>query len=182
MTTGKGLLRDEVEVPEKVTVTIEKDGMIKVKGPNGEVSRRLHDPRITIEKHGGKLLIHSDLQRAKVKALVGTYGAHLRNMVVGVTKGFEYKMKIVYAHFPIKAAVKGETFVIENFLGEKCPRKTSILGSTKVQIKGDQVVLTGPDVEQVGQTAANIERATKIKGFDPRIFQDGIYITEKPGR
>jgi large subunit ribosomal protein L6 len=91
-------------------------------------------------------------------------------------------MKIVYAHFPIKAAVKGDTFVIENFLGEKSPRKTSILGSTKVQVKGDQVVLTGPDVELVGQTAANIERATKIKGFDPRIFQDGIYITEKPGR
>jgi large subunit ribosomal protein L6 len=182
MTTGKGLLRDEVEVPEKVNVSIEKDGTIKVKGPHGEISRKLHDPRITVEKHGNKVQIHSDLQRAKVKALIGTYGAHLRNMIVGVTSGFEYKMKIVYAHFPIKAAVKGDTFVIENFLGEKSPRKTSILGSTKVQVKGDQVVLTGPDVELVGQTAANIERATKIKGFDPRIFQDGIYITEKPGR
>lgn len=182
MTTGKGLLRDEVAVPEKVNVTLEKDGTVKVKGPNGEVSKRLHDPRITVEKHGNKILIHSEVERAKVKALVGTFGAHLRNMMVGVTKGYEYKMKIVYAHFPIKASVKGDTFVIENFLGEKSARKTNILGSTKVQVKGDQVVLNGPDVEHVGQTAANIERATKIKGFDPRIFQDGIYITEKPGR
>jgi large subunit ribosomal protein L6 len=103
-------------------------------------------------------------------------------MLVGATKGFEYKMKIVYAHFPIKTAIKGDTFVIENFLGEKFPRKTKILGVTKVQVKGDQVVLNGPNVEDVGQTAANIEKATKIKGFDPRVFQDGIYITEKPGR
>jgi large subunit ribosomal protein L6 len=91
-------------------------------------------------------------------------------------------MKIVYAHFPIKTAIKGDTFVVENFLGEKCPRKTKILGDTKVTVKGDQVLLNGPNVEDVGQTAANIERATKIKGFDPRVFQDGIYIVEKPGR
>jgi len=43
-------------------------------------------------------------------------------------------------------------------------------------------VLNGPNLEDAGQTAANIERATKIKGFDPRVFQDGIYIIEKPGR
>jgi large subunit ribosomal protein L6 len=181
MTGKKGMLSDKIDVPEKVTVTIQ-DGVVKVKGPNGEVSKRLHDPRITIEKHGDHVMVSSKTDRAKEKALLGTYAAHLRNMMNGVTKGFEYKMKIVYAHFPIKSAVKGDVFLIENFLGEKCPRKTKILGATKVVIKGDQVVLTGADVEQVGQTAANIERATKIKGFDPRIFQDGIYITEKPGR
>ncbi len=124
----------------------------------------------------------SEMPRKKEKALLGTYGAHIRNMIVGVTKGYEYKMKIVFAHFPIKASVKGDTFMIENFLGEKHPRKARILGITKVNVKGDLVDLTGPDVEAVGQTAANIERATKIKGFDPRVFQDGIYIIQKPGR
>src|SRR4030065_2566176 len=91
-------------------------------------------------------------------------------------------MKMVSAPFPIKASVNGDTFMIENFLGEKYPRKAKILGATKVNVKGDLVDLTGPDVEAVGQTAANIERATKIKGFDPRVFQDGIYIIQKPGR
>ncbi len=70
-------------------------------------------------------------------------------------------------------------FVIENFLGERSPRRTRIVGETKVVVQGDQVVLTGSNVEDVGQTAANIERATKIRGFDPRVFQDGIYITSK---
>ncbi|HEX9909081.1 MAG TPA: 50S ribosomal protein L6 [Thermoplasmata archaeon] len=176
-----GLIKEEIEVPEKVQVTLEA-GNVKVKGPQGEVSRSLWHPKIRIEKKGKHVVVSSEMGRRKEKALVGTYTAHIKNMVVGVTTGFEYKMKIVYAHFPIKASVKGDTFVIENFLGEKSPRKTSILRGTKVAIKGDVVELSGADVEAVGQTAANIERATKIKGFDPRVFQDGIYITQKPGR
>jgi len=176
-----GLLKDEIEIPEKVQVSLH-EGVVKVKGPQGEVSKRLVHPRIKVEVKGKHVVVSSEMPRKKEKALVGTYGAHIRNLLVGATKGFEYKMKIVYAHFPIKTAIKGDTFVIDNFLGEKFPRKTKILGSTKVQVKGDQVVLNGPNVEDVGQTAANIERATKIKGFDPRVFQDGIYIIEKPGR
>lgn len=177
-----GLLKEEIEVPEKVQVTLEPGGTVKVKGPLGEVSRRLAHPRVKVERKGTHIVVSSELPRKREKALVGTYASHIRNMIEGVTKGFEYRMKIVYAHFPIKASVKGSTFVIENFLGEKSPRKTEILGATKVTVKGDIVELTGPDVEAVGQTAANIERATKIKGYDPRVFQDGIYIIQKPGR
>lgn len=176
-----GLLKDEIEIPEKVQVSVQ-DRIVKVKGPQGEVSKQLHHPKVKIEVKGKHVAVQSEFPRKREKALVGTYGAHIRNMIRGATDGFEYKMKIVYAHFPIKTSVKGSTFMIENFLGEKSPRKTKILGSTKVEIKGDQVLLKGPNVEDVGQTAANIERATKIKGFDPRVFQDGIYIVEKPGR
>lgn len=176
-----GMLKDEIDVPEKVQFSFE-EGVVKVKGPQGEVTKKLSDPRIRIEKKGKKVLITTETARAKEKALLGTFGAHIRNMFVGVTNGFEYKMKIVYAHFPIKASIKGDVFLVENFLGEKSPRKTKILGATKVSIKGDMVVLTGANVEDVGQTAANIERATKVRGFDLRIFQDGIYIIEKPGR
>ena len=81
----------------------------------------------------------------------------------------------------MKASVKGPEFVIENFLGEKHPRRAKILGDTKVEVSGDQVILKGTDIEKVSQTAANIEQATRIRGFDPRIFQDGIYITKKAG-
>jgi large subunit ribosomal protein L6 len=176
-----GMLKDEIDIPDKVQVTI-LNGVVKVKGPKGEVSKKLLHPRVKLEAKGKTVVVWSEFPRKQEKALMGTYGAHVRNMLKGASEGFEYRMKIVYAHFPIKAAVRGEIFVIENFLGEKSPRKTKILGSTKVEVKGDQVTLKGPNVEDVGQTAANIERATKIKGFDPRIFQDGIYITEKPGR
>lgn len=176
-----GYMVDEIELPKGVQVTVE-GGTVKAKGPKGEVSKRLSHPNISVESKGGKVVVSCEMPDKRDKALSGTFGAHIRNMVEGVTNGFEYRMKIVYAHFPIKASVKGDTFVIENFLGEKHPRTTRILGATKVTVKGDQVVVQGPDVEAVGQTAANIETATKIKGYDPRVFQDGIYITEKPGR
>jgi large subunit ribosomal protein L6 len=155
-----GLHNDEIEVPDKVQVTLGEDGTVKVKGPLGEMSRKLYSPKVRIVMNGKAVVVSVRTSRAKHRAL----------------------MKIVYAHFPIKASVKGDVFLIENFLGEKAPRKAAILGKTKVTVKGDQVLLSGVNIEEVGQTAANIEKATKIKGFDPRIFQDGIYITEKAGR
>jgi large subunit ribosomal protein L6 len=100
-------------------------------------------------------------------------------MIQGVTEGFEYKMKTVYSHFPIKTTLQEKQIIIDNFLGEKYPRKANILGETTVEIKGDEIILTGADIEQVSQTAANIERATRIKKRDRRVFQDGIYITQK---
>ena len=70
-------------------------------------------------------------------------------------------------------------FVIDNFIGERHPRTSKIVGSTRIKISGDKVTVTGPDKEETGQTAANIEQATVIKGYDIRVFQDGIYITKK---
>jgi large subunit ribosomal protein L6 len=89
-------------------------------------------------------------------------------------------MKIVYAHFPMTVKVQGKTVTIDNFLGERSPRVAKIIGDdVKVQVKGDDVTITGINKEHVGQTMANIEQATKIKRRDPRIFQDGIYLVDK---
>jgi large subunit ribosomal protein L6 len=71
--------------------------------------------------------------------------------------------------------------VIENFLGEKSPRKTPVRGDTEVQVDGEELTLTGPDKEAVGQTAADIEQLTRVTDKDTRVFQDGVYITAKPG-
>jgi len=169
-----------VEIPPGVEVGLVGNEVV-VAGKGVTLRRKLSHPRIQITIEGQRAKVRCEFPRRREGALVGTFAAHLRNMIVGVTQGFTYEMKIVYSHFPVKAGVKGPEFVIENFLGEKFPRRTRILGDTKVEVKGDQVVLTGPDLEAVGQTAANIEHATRIRGFDPRIFQDGIYITKKAG-
>ena len=175
-----GLLEETVEIPDGVQVRLEGDEVI-VSGKGHTLRRKLSHPRVHIVVEGKAAKVRCEFPRRKEAALFGTFVAHLRNMVLGVTDGFAYEMKIVYSHFPLKATVKGPEFIIENFLGEKFPRKTRILGETKVEVNGDQVLLSGPDVEAVGQTAANIEQATRIRGFDPRIFQDGIYITKKAG-
>ena len=173
-----GLLDERVKIPDGVTVTVEA-ATVRVRSGKHALERQMWHPRVRLAVEGGEVRITCELPKRKDKAIAGTYAAHVRNMIQGVRTGWRYRMKIVYSHFPMKASVKGAEFVIENFLGERHPRKAAILGGTKVSVEGDQVVLEGPDLEAVSQTAANIERTTKIKGFDPRVFQDGIYITSK---
>jgi large subunit ribosomal protein L6 len=175
-----GELNEILDVPDGVKVKFDSvAGKLEVKGSLGTLSRTFVHPKLKIIHKGKNIQIFCDMPRKKDLALFGTWRAHIRNMLSGVTDGFEYKMKIVYAHFPIKTRVQDEFVVIENFLGEKQPRKAKIIGETKVKISGDQIILNGIDLEHVSQSAANIELATRIKNFDPRIFQDGIYITEK---
>jgi len=100
-------------------------------------------------------------------------------MIKGVTKGFTYKLKIVFSHFPITVKIKEKTLIIENFTGERNPRKAKIMGDTKVTVKGDDIIVQGINLEDVSQTAANIQNATKIRRKDPRVFLDGIYVYEK---
>jgi len=165
-------------IPDGVKVNL-KDNNLEIKGPKGTVSRIFSHPKIRLEIGKTDVTVVTDLPKKKEYALTGTWAAHVSNMLKGVVDGFEYKMKIVYSHFPIKTSVKPDKLVIENFLGERHPREAKIMPEVDVNVSGDMVTVTGIDVEHVGQTAANIEKATYIKNYDPRIFQDGIYIVEK---
>ena len=171
-------IREEIEIPEGVEVIIENNE-VSVKGPNGEDSRKFTYPNVSINKEDDVVVLHTAFPKKKDKAMIGTTRAHLNNMIIGVTDGFEYHMKIVYAHFPMNVKVQNDVVVIDNFLGERHPRSAKIVGDSKVAVKGDEVTITGINKEHVGQTMANLEQATKIKGRDPRVFQDGIYLTSK---
>jgi len=172
------VVRKEVEIPEGVRVEID-NGRVIVEGEKGKLERILYHPKIRVEKKDNRVVVECEFARKKEAALVGTFAAHIRNMIKGVTEGFIYKMKIVYSHFPMKVNVKDGEVIIENFLGEKFPRKAKIFGNVKVEVKGDEVIIEGINREEVGQTAANIEFATKVRDRDIRVFQDGIYIVSK---
>ncbi|MDW8011140.1 MAG: 50S ribosomal protein L6, partial [Sulfolobales archaeon] len=101
------------------------------------------------------------------------------NAIDGVTRGYRYRLKIVYSHFPISVRVDGDRVVIENFIGEKAPRVARVVGDVKISVSKTDVVVEGCDLEAVSQTAANIEQATKIRKLDRRVFVDGIYIYER---
>ena len=168
----------QVEIPEGVAVTVDGN-TVTVKGPKGEVTRQLSYPEIEIRKEDSCLIVNSRLDRKRHRAMVGTLAAHIGNMVAGVTRGYEYKMKVVYSHFPIQLKAASDQLIINNFLGERKSRSAKILPGTKVDIGKDEVVVSGIDKERVGQTMANIEQATRVRGFDIRIFQDGIYLVDK---
>lgn len=168
----------QIEIPEGVEVKV-ADSTVTVKGPKGQLSRRLWYPGIEISKAESNLVVNSKINRKRQRAMVGTLAAHISNMIAGVTNGFEYKMKVVYSHFPIQLKASPSELVISNFLGERRPRSASILSGTKVDLGKDELTVLGIDKEKVGQTMANIEQATRVKGFDVRVFQDGIYLVEK---
>lgn len=168
----------KVEIPEGVKVNI--DGKrVEVIGEKGRLVRDFSNSPVSINIEDNQVVVYTDDTRRRAVAMVGTVCAHIRNMIKGVTKGFTYKLKIVYAHFPISVKVEGDKILIENFLGERAPRVAKIVGNTKVIVKKDDIILQGINIEEVGQTAANIEQATKIKNKDPRKFLDGIYVYEK---
>jgi len=171
----------EVNVPSDVEVKIEGK-RVEVKGPLGSLQKDFSHARdISIKMTDGKIILETYYPKKKQLAVLGSVRSHVRNMIAGVTKGYKYVMKIAYAHFPISVKFipeQGE-LVIENFLGEKSPRKAKILPGVNVKVEKDDVILTGTDVEAVGQSAANIQQATKIKEKDPRVFQDGIYVYRK---
>lgn len=188
--------RAEITLPDDVSAEIDHLDLT-VSGPDGEVTRRLWYPDVTVsietitveqetddgeteEQEVEAVVIESDTETAKTNATIGTFESHVHNIVLGVTEGWEYRMEVLYSHFPMQVNVEGEEIIIENFLGERAPRKTSIHGDTTVEVDGEEISLSGPNKEDVGQTAADIEQLTRVSGKDTRVFQDGVYITEKP--
>ncbi|MCI4331858.1 MAG: 50S ribosomal protein L6 [Thermoplasmata archaeon] len=169
-----------VPVPKGATLRA-KDGRITAEGPLGSVHRPFPTDVLDLKVVGSEatLTLKIPPNRKTAKSLLHTWERHLANLGGGVTKGFQAKMKVVAAHFPMKVAVKDSSLVIENFLGEKYPRTAHLLPGVTASVEGEFVVLSGHDIEIVGQSAANIERTTKIRDYDPRVFQDGIYIIER---
>jgi len=173
-----------VKVPEDVQITVEGNSItgyrVKAVGPKGENEKFLKYRGVFIEVEDKKVRVYTTFPKKTYKAMVSTFAGHIENLITGVKSGFEYRLKVVYAHFPIKLRVEGREVIIENFLGEKHPRRAKIVGRAEVEIRGQDVYVRGVDIEECGQTAANLEQATKIRRKDPRVFQDGIYIVKKP--
>jgi large subunit ribosomal protein L6 len=167
-----------VKLPSGVKALL-VNNQLKITGPKGQLERNIRFPQVTVTLKGEEITIASDASRKEILAMVGTLEAHVKNMAKGVNEGFEYRMKVVYSHFPIQLKLQGPKLEIINFLGEKKSRYARIESGVSAKVGGDEVILTGIDRECVGTTAANIEHATRIRDRDPRVFQDGIYIVQK---
>jgi len=171
----------QIEIPEGVEVVI-GETEIKVKGPEGETSRGFNAGRVRITKNGNEILVGQKNATKTEKKMMNTFESHIKNMIKGVQKKYEYKLKICHGHFPFTLKQEGNKIKIKNFLGEKVERELSIPNGAEVEIKKDTIEIKSVSKELAGQASANFETATKIRGRDRRIFQDGIYIIEKDGK
>ena len=170
--------KDQVDIPEGVTVTVNKH-MVTFVGPLGKTHKSFRSIPINVEVNEGKILLTAINHKKKDYAILHTARSIIRNICEGLITGYTIKMKIVFSHFPITVKVDGKTIIIENFQGERAPRLTNIVGNTKVVPKGEDVILTGEVWTDITQTAANIELRSKVKNKDHRVFLDGIYAFEK---
>ena len=176
--TIAGKIESNIAIPSGVTVSMDGN-VLTVKGPKGELSRNFTHPTIKVIVEAEQIKVECEYPKVKEKAMVGTFHAHVRNMVRGVTDGYTYDLKIVFSHFPMKVAVKDNKVQVDNYMGGHAPRFANILPGVTVKVNGADVSVSGIDIEKVGQTAANLEKATSRGGFDRRVFQDGIYIVHK---
>jgi len=171
-------MKDEVTIPEGVKVT-QKKHMLAFEGPLGKTFKSFRSIPVNIEISENKILLQAMGGKKRDYAILHTARSIIRNICEGLIEGYTIKMKVVFAHFPITVKVDGKDILIENFQGERAPRKTRIVGNTKVSPKGEDVILTGEVWTDITQTAANIELKTKVKNKDHRVFLDGVYVFEK---
>ncbi|KAJ2778992.1 60S ribosomal protein L9B [Coemansia javaensis] len=175
---------DIVKIPSGVTVTV-KSRVVTVTGPRGTLSRDLRHVQVDIQRpKKGQLRVVVWQGGRKHVACIRTVCSHIENLIKGVTVGFEYKLRYVYAHFPISVNINKEGGFVEvrNFLGEKVARKVPIHDGVEVSqsaAQKDELVLIGNDIDKVSQSAAAIQQSTRVRNKDIRKFLDGIYVSSK---
>ncbi|CAK5275508.1 unnamed protein product [Mycena citricolor] len=181
------LKTEELDIPEGVTVEI-KSRLITVKGPRGTLSKNVRhvnmDIRLLQTKNAHKVTLAVWQGGRKHIACLRTIKSLITNMITGVTKGFRYKMRTVYAHFPINCIIQnsGADVEIRNFLGEKTVRHVSMLEGVTIAESTDQkdeLILEGNDIDMVSQSAASIHGSCLVRNKDIRKFLDGIYVSAK---
>ncbi|KAK3716383.1 60S ribosomal protein L9B [Vermiconidia calcicola] len=180
--------KEELEIPEGVKVHI-KTRIVTVEGPRGKLTKNLGHIAVSFS-HPKKNILQIELHHGSRKnvATIRTVRSLINNLITGVTKGFKYKMRYVYAHFPINVNLDKiqETGLweveIRNFLGEKIVRRVVMQHGVDVEASKnvkDQLELTGNSLEAVSQSAADIQQVCRVRNKDIRKFLDGLYVSER---
>jgi len=172
-------------IPAGIKLTL-KGRLVTVVGIRGTLSRNFNHVQIELKLMKKKTVLFAQMWNSKRKHLASlrTVMSHVNNMIVGVTNGFRYKMRLVYAHFPIDVNISedNKSVQIRNFLGEKVVRHVAMLGGVTIEkgtVLKDELVLEGNCIEHVSQSAAQIHQIVLVRHKDIRKFLDGIYVSWK---
>jgi len=177
---------EELAIPEGIEISI-RSRIISVTGPRGTLTKNVRHVNMDIRVLKGdkpKVLLTVWQGSRKHVACLRTIRSMINNMIIGVTKGFLYKMRTVYAHFPINCIIQddGNGVEIRNFLGEKTVRHVDMLNGVIIsesKAQKDELILQGNDIDNVSQSAASIQGICRVRNKDIRKFLDGIYVSEK---
>ena len=177
----KNKIIKEIDIPEGINCGY-SDYFLTCEKDSASTKRRIVIPEVEIQIKNNKLRFECKKGNKSTYKTIMSFAAHIENMFSGLQKNFVYRLEACNVHFPMVLKVEGDKVSIGNFLGEKTSRYAKILPNVEVKISGQQITISSSNKEAAGQTAANLEKSTKIKGRDRRIYQDGIFITGKPRR
>ena len=175
-------LYEEFEIPSGITAEVVEEVLI-MKKEDKEIRRKIV-PLTDVKVEGGKIIISTSRERKTEKRLFGTMRAHVKNMIRGLEEGFNYKLQIANVHFPMNVSIdkNSNEAVVKNFLGEKKDRRIKLVEGVDVKVNNDIIDISCHDIEKAGDVVTRIEKGTRVRNKDRRIFQDGIFLIEKPGR
>lgn len=178
----KADLYEEIEIPDGIIANL--NGSFLIMKKNSKELKRKLTLLIDFKIDGNKLIISSRKNRKLERRLFGTFKAHIKNMIKGLNEMFVYRLKIVNVHFPMNVSynISKNELIVKNFLGEKKDRIIKLIDDVDITIEKDDIIIKSHDIEKAGIAATKIEYGTKVRKKDRRIYQDGIYIIEKPGK
>ena len=173
-------IEEKIAIPSGVECEISGKELI-CKKDGISLTRKVNVPGIKCSAGNNEIVFTCEAGNKNHYKIIKTQIAHVKNMFSGLNEMFVYNLQAVNVHFPMTLKVEGDRLAITNFLGEKVKRYANIIPGVDVQVKGQEVVVSSHDIEKAGHTAANIEKATRIRFRDRRVFQDGIFLTSKRG-
>lgn len=149
-----------ITIPEKTEVTL-SENILTVKGPLGELSKKVRIDAVDIKIEDGVVTLSPKSDSLEHKALWGTFGSHIKNMIDGVNK--EYELKLIVEGVGFKADVQGTTLVMA--LGFSHPVKIEIPKGITCKVEKGEITISGIDKEVVGQFAAVIRSNKKPEPY-----------------
>merc|ERR1711907_846215 len=173
-----------VKIPDGVEVTVKSRNVV-VKGKRGTLTKSFRHMSVDLYKPDEKTVkVEKWFATSKELAVIKTCCSHIQNMIDGVTKGFQYRMKMVYAHFPTNVQIEkgGQSLDIVNFIGQKVKFHVDALEGVKVERDAKantEIIISGNNIENVSRTCALINQSCAVKKKDIRKFLDGIYVSDK---
>merc|ERR1740127_114968 len=180
----KTLMEEEsIKVPKGLKVSV-KTKNVEVTGKHGTLKRNFKHLPIELSLQNGNKEIRARMYfgMSKQRSMLRSVCIHIQNLFDGVEKKFEYRMRLVYAHFPINANITngGKTVEIRNFLGEKIVRTVNMLPGVVVEKSAgtkDELIVKGADIDTTSRSAALIRQSCLVKDKDIRKFLDGVYVS-----
>jgi len=153
-----------IQIPEKTEAVITA-GLFKVKGPKGFLERNFL-PEISITILDKEITLAIVKENGLTKALWGTYASHIKNMIQGVTEGFEKKLILEGVGF--KSQVNGNKLVLA--LGFSHPVEIEIPTGLEVKSEKNNITIVGVDKELVGSFAAKVRDLKKPEPYKGKGF------------